>query len=274
MAGILYIVATPIGNLEDISIRALNVLKEADIIAAEDTRHSKKLLTRYGIKAVLTSYYDQNEKLKEDYLLEQLMLGKNIALVSDGGTPLISDPGYRIVNLCHENNIKVTPIPGPSSLTAFLSVSGLPLQKFTFMGFLHKKKKEISDTFLEIKNTDNINVFFESPRRILKTLKLAKEVLGNVRASLGRELTKLNEEIIYGTLEDIISKLSEKQVIKGEIIFALKTEKSEKTFEKDELKDKIKVFLDKGLSKKDAVKKVTLETGVSKNEIYEISLEL
>lgn len=216
MNGILYIVSTPIGNLEDITLRALKVLKEVDLIAAEDTRRTKGLLNHYGISKPLTSYFSHNEKEKGEYLLNKLKEGENIALVSDAGTPGISDPAYYLIKLALNNDIKVNPIPGPAGAITALSVSGLPTDKFIFEGFLPRKsgkRQKRLETFI---NEERTIIIYESPYRILATLQEIRDILGNRHVAVAREMTKVYEEIIRGTADDVIKKLKVK-AIKGEI---------------------------------------------------------
>ena len=193
--GKLYVVSTPIGNLEDITLRAIETLKSADLIAAEDTRHTKILLDRYQIKAATTSYFEYNKIQKTDYLLRVLKDGKSVALVSDAGTPGISDPGYRIIRLCIENAIPVIPIPGPSGVITALTISGKPTDKFTFEGFLSNKSGRRKNQLKKLKNEGRTAVLYESPHRIVKLLEDILEVYGDMDIVLTRELTKKFEEI-------------------------------------------------------------------------------
>jgi len=195
MTGTLYIVATPIGNLEDITLRAIETLKKADLIAAEDTRHTKILLDRYQIKTPATSYFEYNKVRKTDYLLKVLKEGKSVALVSDAGTPGISDPGYKIIRECIDNDIPVIPIPGPSGLITALTVSGKPTDKFTFEGFLSNKSLRRKNQLKKLKAEGRTVVLYESPHRIVKLLEDILEIYGDIEIALARELTKKFEEI-------------------------------------------------------------------------------
>jgi 16S rRNA (cytidine1402-2'-O)-methyltransferase len=195
MSGVLYIVSTPIGNLEDITLRAIDTLKKADLIAAEDTRHTKILLDRYDIKTHMTSYFEYNKVQKGDYILKMLNEGKSVALVSDAGTPGISDPGYAIIRLCIENNVPVVPIPGPSGLLAALVVSGKPMDHFTFIGFLSPKPIKRKNQLGKLKEEGRTIVLYESPHRIEKLLNDILEVFGDTELVLAREVTKKFEEI-------------------------------------------------------------------------------
>ena len=213
----LYIVATPIGNLEDITLRALEVLRSVDLIACEDTRQTKKLLVRYQIKKPLTSYYEYNKLSKGDYLIRLLKEGKIIALVSDSGTPGISDPGFHIVKLALENNIKVSPIPGPCALTTALSVAGMPANRFIFEGFLPVKPGPRKKKLLELSRQKKTVVLYESPHRFLKLLDQIKEILGEVELTVTREVTKKFEEIKKDKVSSLIEYYKSNKV-KGEFV--------------------------------------------------------
>ncbi|MFH1542692.1 MAG: 16S rRNA (cytidine(1402)-2'-O)-methyltransferase [bacterium] len=216
----LFVVATPIGNLEDITFRAVRILSEVDLIAAEDTRTTKNLLTRYEITTQLTSYHKFNIKGKTDHLINLLRSGQNIALVSDAGTPGISDPGYELIKAAIEQGIKVEPIPGPSAAITALSVSGLPTEEFTFIGFLPKKPGKRRKALKNFKDDERTVVIYESPYRLLKTLADILTVLGERRVVVGRELTKKFEEIVRGTPTELLNHFSEKAV-KGEIVIII-----------------------------------------------------
>lgn len=217
MPGALYIVATPMGNLEDITPRALRILKEVDLIACEDTRHTGRLLHHFGISRphVMTSYFEHNERVKTDRLIQDLLSGKNIALVSDAGTPGISDPGYPLVAAAAEKGISVVPIPGPSAAISALCASGLPTDRFTFVGFLPQKEGKKRRLLEELQTDPGTLVFYESPFRIRKTVALLCEVLGDRPAALAHELTKIHEGFFRGTLRSLSDK-SEELIEKGE----------------------------------------------------------
>lgn len=217
MTGTLYIVATPIGNLEDITLRALRILKEVDLIACEDTRHTQKLLSHFEIKKRLTSYFEHNEFVKGELIMRELSSGKNVALVSDGGTPGISDPGYRLVKAAVEKGISVVSIPGPSAAIAALSASGLPTDRFLFIGFLPQKEGKKRRLIESLKEEEGTLVFYESPFRVKKTLSLLKECLGDRRAVLAHELTKVHEGFMRGRLNELLERSTE-IVEKGEWI--------------------------------------------------------
>jgi 16S rRNA (cytidine1402-2'-O)-methyltransferase len=214
--GFLYLVATPIGNLEDITLRALKTLKEVDIIACEDTRQTLNLLNHYQIKKPLISYFGHNEKQRSQHLVQELLTGKNIALVSNAGTPIISDPGYELVKKCIDSNIIIKAIPGTSACLSALIVSGLSSDRFVFEGFLPRKTPKRKKRLQEIAREQRTVILYESPYRLTKTLSELKEVLGECQIVIARELTKFYEEIKRGTIEEIIQEVSGK-TIKGEI---------------------------------------------------------
>ncbi len=218
--GNLYVLATPIGNLGDISHRAIETLHHADLILCEDTRQTRKLLDRYGINTSTMSYHDHNEARKTPEIIQRLMQGANIALVSDAGTPTIADPGYRLLNALRETDVSVSPIPGASAVTALLSVSGLPTDRFVFEGFLPVKKGKRQRRLEGLAADQRTIIFFESPHRIARTLSECLTAMGNRPACVGRELTKKFEEIQRGTLEEL-GQWAERKTIKGEITLAI-----------------------------------------------------
>jgi 16S rRNA (cytidine1402-2'-O)-methyltransferase len=218
--GTLYIVSTPIGNREDITLRALRVLKEVDLIAAEDTRHTGLLLKYFGIQTPLTSYFEGNELRKKEFILSKLMQGERVALVSDAGTPGISDPGFRLIRAATESRIAIVPIPGPSAVIVALSVSGLPTDAFLFKGFLPHKMKRRRDLLKELADVRETLIFYESPHRIYETLKDISEVLGDREIVLTRELTKIYEKILRGKVSEIRDQIG-KQPLKGEITLVI-----------------------------------------------------
>ncbi|MCM8767016.1 MAG: 16S rRNA (cytidine(1402)-2'-O)-methyltransferase [Candidatus Omnitrophica bacterium] len=221
----LYIVATPIGNIKDITLRALEVLKEVDLILCEDTRETGKLLNYYKIKKPLLSYYKEIEKKRVGKVIELLKEGKKIALVCDRGTPGISDPAYILLNEAYKNNIKVIPIPGPSALTAAMSISGFPLKKVYFLGFLPKKENQKRKVFSEFKEKNETFIFFESVHRIEKTINLLNEIMPENEVCICRELTKLFEEIIRGKVKEVFE-IFKKEKKKGEFVIIIKGEKN------------------------------------------------
>jgi 16S rRNA (cytidine1402-2'-O)-methyltransferase len=275
MSPALYIVSTPIGNLDDITLRAINILKEVDLIACEDTRTTRKLLSRYQIQKRLTSYHEHNKVEKANELLSVLEGGKSVALVTDAGTPGISDPGYRIVKLASENGIPVIPVPGASAVIAALSISGLPTSSFAFLGFLPKQKKRLSEFLQRLKTYPETLVFYESPKRVIKTLELISEVFGKRNVSVSREITKMFEETLRGPVTDILSALKSRDSLKGEFVLVVEgnSEASENidadTVEKILLHLKIE-----GNSLKDSVKQVADDSGISKSRIYKMALEI
>src|SRR5437016_5758781 len=218
MTGTLYIVSTPIGNLEDITHRALRILREVDVIAGEDTRHTRKLLNHFAIDAATISYHEHNERERADELCAMLATGKNIALVSDAGTPIISDPGFRVVNLAIEKGITVVPIPGATAFVAALVASGLPSDQFFFAGFLPARAPARRANLEDLAAIQATLVFYEAPHRIAATLSDALDVLGNRKAAVARELTKLHEEIVRGDLSELIERFSKAGSTRGEMV--------------------------------------------------------
>lgn len=269
----LYIVATPIGNLEDITLRAIRVLKEVDIIAAEDTRHTKKLLNHYGITKPLTSYFEHNEIKKAERLISQLKEGKDIALVSDAGTPGVSDPGYRLVKLAIENSIPVVSIPGPSAIIAALSAAGLPTDSFCFEGFIPSKTGERQRFLASLKGIKKTIVLYESPKRLLETLADINNILGNISIVVAREMTKLHEEIIRGNAISVLEGLRGREM-KGEITLLLNL-KEFKAEQELSLIDEIKILQKElGLPLKEIAKMIAEQRGIPKREVYKEALKL
>lgn len=219
--GVLYVVGTPIGNLEDITLRALRVLKEVDTVAAEDTRHTQKLLARYELHATLTSYHDFNKETKTPILLARIREGASVALVCDAGTPTISDPGYFLINRCIEAGVAVVPVPGPSAVIGALSASGLPTDRFHFEGFLPKTSGRLAKRLAALQNRSETIILFESPHRLLKTLNAIYTAWGNRPAVLARELTKVHEEFLRGTLAELIAEL-ERRPRRGEMTLLIR----------------------------------------------------
>lgn len=268
MSGTLYIVATPIGNLEDITLRALRILREVDRIACEDTRQTRKLLDRHGISKPLVSYHEHNEPARAGELLRELEAGRNIALVSDAGTPLIADPGYRIVERARVHGITVTPIPGPSALIAALSASGLATDSFFFGGFLPVKKAQRRKLLEEVKAYPATLVFYEAPHRILETLDDIAGVLGARHVTLARELTKIHEEFLTGEASRLREELANRPSLKGE--FTLMIARSETA--PQDLKPIDVAFeelIEGGVPRMEAMKTIARERGLSKRDVYE-----
>ena len=271
--GKLYLVATPIGNLEDITFRAINVLKEADIIAAEDTRHTLKLLNHYEISKPLISYHRHNEDVKKEVLINKLLEGQNIALVTDAGTPGISDPGEEIVREAIENNIEIIPIPGACALINALIPSGLNTKEFAFYGFLPLNKNNRKSVLERIKKEDKTVILYEAPHKLIKTLEDIQASLGDIDCVLAREITKIHEEFIRGIINSILEKMKQKEAIKGEYIVLL--DLNNNVIEEDDIKNKTieeqyKIYESQGMEKKDIIKQIAKNKNVAKNEIYKL----
>lgn len=272
--GMLYLVATPIGNLEDITLRALRVLKEVDLIAAEDTRHTLKLLNHFEIKKPLVSYYEHNKIEKGNLLIRHLLDGKNIALVSDAGTPGISDPGEDLVKLAIENEIEVTAVPGPVAAVTGLITSGLPTGRFVFEGFLPMNKRTRKEHLKSLAGETRTVILYEAPHKLIYTLKDLYETLGNRKIVLARELTKKYEEKVRLTLEEAISKYTEEPP-KGEFVLILEgasesemKQEERKKWENMGIEEHVKMYMEQGMSKKEAMKKAAEDRGISKREVY------
>ena len=271
----LYLVATPIGNLEDITLRALRVLREVRLIACEDTRHTRKLLDHFGIQKPTISYHEHNEQTRAEELIARLLQGESIALVSDAGTPGISDPAYRLVVAAVENNINVIPIPGATALIAGLIASGLPTDTFWFVGFLPAKRHARREKLESLRFVRETLVLYEAPHRILETLSEAQTVLGNRRAALAREVTKLHEQFLRGTLADIRAQL-QMQEPRGEItlVIAGASETDEQPLPLHEsLTTQLEQLIQTGISRNDALKQLARRRGLSKKEAYRLLLE-
>ena len=273
MNGKLYLVATPIGNLEDITLRALRILKEVDYIAAEDTRNTLKLLNHFEIKKPLISNHRHNEEEREDGLIEKLKEGKNIAVVSDAGTPGISDPGEVIVKRAIEENIEIIPIPGACAAINALIASGLDTKEFVFLGFLPLNKKLRKEKLEEIKNENKTIIIYEAPHKIKDSLNDLKEVGGERKVVLARELTKIHEEFIRGNITEIIEK---SENLKGEMILLIEGSNEincENILNNLSLEEHYNVYEKQGLDKKEIIKKIAKDRGVNKNEIYQYFIE-
>ena len=267
--GTLYIVATPIGNLEDITLRAIRVLREVDLIAAEDTRHTLKLLNHLEISKPLMSYHRHNEDVKTDILIKELKQGKQIALVSDAGTPGICDPGEEVIKKCIEEEIPIVPIPGACAMINALICSGLDTKEFVFIGFLPLNKKNRKEKLEEIKNTTKTMILYEAPHKLETTLKDLKQIIGNRKVVLARELTKVHEEYIRENIDILIEKAKE---LKGEIVLIIEggvEKKEENDLLKLSLQDHYEYYEEKGLNKKEIIKQIAKDRNVNKNEIYQ-----
>ena len=278
MAGMLYICATPIGNLEDITLRTLRVLQEVDLIAAEDTRHSIKLLNHFEIKTPMTSYHEFNKYDKAKVLVEKMQAGENIALITDAGTPAISDPGEELVKQCHEAGIEVTSLPGPSAFVTALTISGKPTRRFCFEAFLPYDKKEREEILIELKTETRTIMLYEAPHKLKKTLKDLYGVLGNRQISLCRELTKKHETNFRTTLEEAMAYYEQLEP-KGEIVLVIEgaDRKELKAEEMQEflsmsIPEHVEYYINQGMDKKEAMKKAAKDRGVGKREIYQALL--
>ena len=279
MSGTLYLCATPIGNRGDITERVKETLAAADLIAAEDTRHSRGLLDFYGIEKPLTSYHEHNKYEKAEELLGLLLEGKNVALVTDAGTPSISDPGEVLVRRCHETGVKVTSLPGACALVTALSVSGFPSRRFVFEGFLPQETKERKAVLASLASERRTVILYEAPHRLVKTLGQLEEVLGARKICICRELTKIHEEAVWTTLPEAIAFWSENEP-RGEYVLVIAGLSEEEQAAREEarwsgmsLGEHLQQYLDKGLDKKEAMKRMAEDRGVSRREIYQGLLE-
>ena len=268
--GTLYIVATPIGNLEDITLRAIRILNEVDLIAAEDTRHTLKLLNHLEISKPLISYHRHNEEVKSDVLIEKLQEGNNIALVSDAGTPGICDPGEEIIKKCIELEINIVPIPGACAMINSLICSGIDTKEFTFLGFLTLNKKLRKNKLEEIEKSNKTIIIYEAPHKLETTLKDLKQILNkDRRIVLAREITKIHEEFIRGNIDDLIQITKD---IKGEIVLIIEgnSEISEENeLNKLSMEEHYKFYENQGFSKKDIIKKIAKDRNLNKNDVYQ-----
>lgn len=274
MAGTLYLCATPIGNLEDITFRVIRILKEVDIIAAEDTRNSIKLLNHFEIDTPMTSYHEYNKVEKAKKLIEKLHAGKNIALITDAGTPGISDPGEVLVSMCHEEGITVTSLPGAAACITALTMSGLPTRRFCFEAFLPADKKECMRIVDELKNETRTIIIYEAPHHLLRTMKLLYEALGNRRITVCRELTKKHETAFLTDMENAIG-YYEENTPKGECVLVIEgknpeeiRQEQQQEWQQMDVTSHMEIYLSQGMDKKSAMKQVAKDRGVSKREIY------
>ena len=273
MPGTLYIVPTPIGNLEDMTLRALRVLKEVELIAAEDTRHTQHLLAHFGIHTALTSYHEHNERDKARTLVARLKSGASIALVSDAGTPAISDPGYRLVIDAIRAGIQVIPLPGASALTTALSASGLPTDRFFFAGFLPAKTQERKAKLQGLRSESATLVFYEAPHRLKESLADVLQVFGEREIAIARELTKVHEEFLRGKLSEIIGLLGGHE-IKGEIVIVIQGAAGEAQVSDAELQAMIRQLMADGMGMKEIAELLGKRYGLPKKEVYKRALEL
>ena len=278
MAGKLYLCATPIGNLEDITFRVLRTLKEVDLIAAEDTRNSIKLLNHFEIKTPMTSYHEYNKIEKAYQLVDKMREGKNIALITDAGTPGISDPGEDLVRICYEEGIKVTSLPGPAACVTALTMSGLPTRRFAFEAFLPRDKKERTQVLEQLKNETRTVILYEAPHHLVKTLEELYAVLGNRKIAVCRELTKRYEEKLLSTILDMLDYYKENEP-RGEYVlvmegksFAELAEEEKKSWEAMTLEEHMAVYENQGIARKEAMKLVAKDRGISKRDVYQALL--
>lgn len=276
--GKLYLCATPIGNLEDITLRVLNTLKEVDLIAAEDTRHSIKLLNHFQIKTPMTSYHEFNKTEKARVLVEKLISGINIALITDAGTPGISDPGEELVKQCYQAGIEVTSLPGPAACITALTLSGLGTRRFCFEAFLPAEKKERQRILEELKNETRTIIIYEAPHHLVKTLKELNEALGERKLTVCRELTKRYEEVFSASFSGALARYAEEEpkgeyvlVIEGRDVNALIREE-QKSWEAISVEEHMEQYLSAGMDKKQAMKEVAKDRGISKREVYQLLL--
>ena len=261
----LYLIPTPIGNLEDITLRSINILKEVEVIFSEDTRVTSMLLKHLNIKKKLISSHNYNEKSNEEKLLKYLNDGYNVGLVTDRGTPIISDPGYELVKVAIEHNYNVISLPGPTALIPALTVSGLNPSPFTFYGFLNSKESKRKKELEELKNNKSTLIFYEAPHRLNKTLNNILEVFGNRKCSISREISKKFEEVYRGYLKDIIK---ETENIKGEIVIVIDGNNEEKNYDNLTIIQHINLYIKEGLTSKEAIKVVAKERNISKQDVY------
>ncbi len=272
MSGTLYIVSTPIGNLEDITLRALRILKAVDIIAVEDTRHSLKLLNHYGIKKPLISYWKEKEKSRAAEIINKLKEGNSIALISDAGTPGISDPGSFLINKAIEENIQIVSVPGVTAAIAALSISGLPTDEFTFIGFLPSKKSQKMKKLNELSREQRTVVIYEAPHRIIETLKEISEIFHGRKAAIVKEITKLHEEVIRGNFPDILDNIMGTKIA-GEYVLVIEGLSPVQNKNIDEALIELHSLMKKGFGRKEAAKKIAEMFGISKKELYDISIK-
>ena len=278
MAGKLYLCATPIGNLEDITFRVIRTLKEADVIAAEDTRNSIKLLNHFEIKTPLTSYHEFNKYDKAKVLVNRMLEGENVALITDAGTPGISDPGEELVKQCYEAGIEVTSLPGAAACITALTLSGLSTRRFAFEAFLPSDKKEKAAILEELKTETRTIIIYEAPHRLKKTIDELFSALGNRRMTVVKELTKLHENVFLTNFLEALAYYEENEprgeyvlVIEGKKIEELKKEK-EASFNEMDINEHMKLYMDKGMDKKEAMKAVAVDRGIPKREVYKMLL--
>lgn len=280
MAGTLYLCATPIGNLQDMTPRVLETLRDVDLIAAEDTRNSRKLMTHFQISTPMTSYHEYNKVEKAYTLIEKLNEGQNIALITDAGTPAISDPGEVLVQMCQEAGITVTSLPGPAALIVALTLSGLSTRRFCFEGFLPPDKKERKQILEELTGETRTIILYEAPHHLKATLKELYDALGERKITLCRELTKKFETVFPTTLEGALAFYEENEP-RGEYVLVLegkslqqKKQEQQESFAEMSIEEHMKIYEDKGVDRKEAMKLVAKERGISKRDVYQYLLDL
>ncbi len=278
-AGVIYLVGTPIGNLSDITLRALDILKNVDVVAAEDTRRTLKLLNHYGIKKPLLSYHKYNEREQAEKIIERAKSGKAVAVVSDAGVPGVSDPGRILVERAREENIDILPIPGVSAVTALLSVTGFPCVPYFFAGFPPARGKERAEFFKELSQQDAAIVLFEAPSRFRRTLKDILEVLGDREVTVGRELTKIHEEIFVGTISDALKKWTEG--VRGEITLVIRgqdkrfaRESKKRVFDGTAEKELERLVHEEGFTWRDAISRVSEVFAIPRSEVYRKAMQI
>lgn len=278
MSGKLYLCATPIGNLEDITLRVLRILREVDLIAAEDTRNSIKLLNHFDIKTPMTSYHEYNKINKAYVLMERMREGQKVALITDAGTPGISDPGEELAAMCYEAGIEVTSLPGPAACITALTLSGLPARRFAFEAFLPMDKKERKAVLDELADETRTIILYEAPHKLVRTLEDLKETLGNRRMTLCRELTKRHETAFHTTIDDLLAFYAEEKPL-GECVLVIEgksrrviEEENRASWEEISVEEHMKIYEKQGIPHKEAMKMVAKDRGVTKREIYQYLL--
>ncbi len=270
MAGVIYLVATPIGNLEDITLRALRTLREADLIACEDTRHTGRLLSHFEIEKPLVSYLDHNEAARAKELVERAENGESIAVVSDAGAPGISDPGFRVAQAAIAAGVRVVAIPGPSAAVTALTASGLPTDRFRFEGFLPPRKAKRRSALEALRLETSTVVLYESPHRIVDVLRDIATIFVDRRLVVAREMTKLHEEFLRGSAEELVAELAARPAVKGEFVLLISGAESAQPVNETPLESRVSELIGDGVARMDAIKQAARERGMSKREAYQI----